>query len=66
MIRFRNLNNESFGIIFYTASFAWPSFALSLIKPRDIIKEFQQKAKKSNARNHYTAFLSKQTQMIHH
>ena len=40
---FRNLNNESFTIIFYTASFAWPPI-LPLIKPCDITKEFQQNA----------------------
>ena len=42
-ISFRNLNNESFGIIFCAASFAWP-LILPLIKPRDMTKEFQQRA----------------------
>ena len=40
---FRNLNNKPFGIIFYAASFAWPLIS-PLIKPRNITKEFQQKA----------------------
>ena len=40
---FRNLNNESFGIIFNVASFAWSPIS-PLIKPRDITKESKQKA----------------------
>ena len=40
LISFRNLNNKTFGIIFYAALFAWP-LILSLIKPRDIKNEFQ-------------------------
>ena len=43
MISFRNLNNESFGIIFNATSFALHPI-LSLIKPRDMKKEFQKKA----------------------
>ena len=40
-MHYHNLNNESFGIIFFAALFAWPLIS-PLIKPRDITKDIQQ------------------------
>ena len=39
--KFRNLDNESFGVIFNAASFAWPLISL-LINQHEITSKFQQ------------------------
>ena len=42
-MHYLNHNNDSFGIIFHAVLFTWPPI-YSVIKQRDMTKQFQEKA----------------------